>query len=99
MRQTPIKIVSDKQRIELALRRKLKYELYLEQEGKCAKCGKFLNWYNPASDSYPHLSHEKPLSAGGKTTKENCTVKCAECHSNGNHNQGNVYNSQPQWGR
>lgn len=96
MKRTPLKKISSKQFQDLALRRKIKYELYLEQEGKCADCGKYLNFYDPTSDAFPHLSHEIPLSAGGKTSKENCKVKCGECHSNKNHRLVNKYNEQPR---
>lgn len=99
MKRTPLKRVSAKQASELAMRRKIKYELYMDQDGKCAKCGKFINWYDTTSDAYPHLSHEIPLSQGGKTNKKNCKIKCGECHSNINHRLNNKYNEQPKWGR
>jgi len=97
LKQTPLKKVSDKQAKDLALRRKIKYELYVDQDGKCAECGKFLNWYEPTSDAYPNLSHKIPLSQGGKTDKINCKVKCGECHSNINHRLNNKYNEHPAW--
>ena len=92
--------VSDKQKDELALRRLLKWKLFNEQEGRCAnkKCGKIMTYYNEASDNYPHLSHKKPLSRGGKTDRDNCSVICAECHSK-EHGLRNKYSEKPQWGQ
>jgi len=95
MNKTLIRKVSEKQQLELARRRFLKYQLWLEQEGKCARCRKFLSYANEAADNYPHLSHKKPLSQGGKTTRGNCEVLCAECHSNKEHHLRNIYNEQP----
>ena len=80
MKKTPIKQVSKKQAKELALRRLLKWQLYQEQEGKCADCQKYMTYYNEASDNFPHLSHKKPLARGGKTDRDNCSVLCSECH-------------------
>lgn len=89
--------VSAKQRAEYRERRKLKLELWAEQEGICGRCGKQMTWHNPLSDNYPHLSHDKSLARGGKTNKDNCSVICGECHSNGEHHLRNKYNEQPQW--
>ena len=97
MKKTPLRKISKKQERELARRRLLKWELYQEQESRCAKCGKFMSYQNEASDNYPHLSHKKPLSAGGKTSRANCEVDCAECHSNQEHGLRNIYNEQPKW--
>ena len=96
MEKTPINKVSANQKIELAKRRKLKLLLFEEQQGLCAECVKQLSYRSPASDNYPHLSHKIPLSQGGKTTRENCTVNCAKCHSK-EHNLSNTYNEQPGW--
>ena len=93
-----MKVVSDKQKLELEKRRLLKYQLYSEQDGKCSECGKYLSYYNVAADNYPHLSHEKSLARGGKTDRDNCRVKCAECHFNKKHGLKNIYNEQPAWG-
>ena len=89
--------ISPKHRKELALRVKLKKELIEKQGGKCAHCGKHLTYYNETADSFPHLSHKKRLSAGGKTDDKNCSVICAQCHSNEEHHLNNIYNEQPKW--
>lgn len=93
-----MKRISAKQEIELEKRRLLKYQLYLEQEGVCKKCGKYLSYYNKASDNYPHLSHKKSLARGGKTDRSNVEVICSGCHSK-EHHLKNVYNEQPQWSK
>ncbi len=72
--------VSANQALELAKRRLLKQELFIEQEGKCAKCGKYMTFYNEASDNYPHLSHKRFLSRGGVTRLDNLEVLCYHCH-------------------
>jgi len=92
MKRTPLKAVSEKQTIELAKRRLLKFQLFNEQKGRC-KCGKIMTYYHEASDNYPHLSHTIPLSRGGKTEKGNISVLCAECHGE-KHGLRNKYNSQ-----
>lgn len=99
MKRVAIKKVSAKQEIELAKRRLLKWELFNEQAAKCKNCGRFLFWddNNKTLPDYPHLSHKKPLSQGGKTDRENCEVLCAECHSNSEHGLNNKYNEQPSW--
>ena len=93
-RATSLNKVSKKQEKELAHRRLLKYQLWSEQNGRCKECGKFLSYANEAADNYPHLSHKKPLSRGGKTARENCSVLCAECHSNQEHHLRNIYNER-----
>jgi len=99
MKKTILKNLSDKQSIEIALRRVLKWELYNEQEGKCNKCGVYITYYSETASNFPHLSHKKRLSDGGKTTRENCEVLCASCHTNGEHGRNNIYNEQPQWSK
>ena len=100
MRKTSLSKVSDKQEKELALRRWMHYTLWVEQEGKCANCGRVLKY------SESELSHKKHIGMGGckdktKTTRENCEVTCASwmsgCHPNKEHNQRNIYDEQPQW--
>ena len=93
MKRTPLRKVSPKQQKELVLRRLMKWYLYLQQDGKCAKCGKFLSYASETAGNYPHLSHKKPLSQGGKTTRENCEDLCAECHSK-EHHLRNIYNER-----
>jgi len=92
MKRTKINPISAKQELEIARRRALKYELFISQKGQCAQCHKVLSYRNEAADNYPHLSHKKPLGKGGKTTEKNCSVLCAECHSNKEHNLRNIYN-------
>jgi len=91
MKKTPLSKISKKQEVELARRRVLKYELFLKQAGRCARCNKYLSYANGVSDNFPHLSHKTPLSRGGKTTRDNCEDLCAECHSR-EHNLRNIYN-------
>ena len=91
-----MKKISDKQKIEKAKRRLLKWVLFQEQEGKCKKCGKVMTYYNKLSDNYPHLSHKTPLSAGGKTHRDNCSVLCSQCHGK-IHGQRNIYGENPSW--
>ncbi|KKN64721.1 hypothetical protein LCGC14_0488530 [marine sediment metagenome] len=99
-RKAPLRKRSKGQEVELGRRRLLKWELYLEQEGKCAnpKCGKFMDYNAPVTaDNYPHLAHKKRLGKGGETTKANTSVLCAECHSNKDHLLRNVYGENPSW--
>lgn len=98
-RTTSLNKVSKKQEIELAKRKLLKYQLFLSQNGKCAQCGKMMTYYNTASDNYPHLSHKKPLSKGGKSDRENLEVLCSQCHSNNEHGRNNKYNEKPRWSK
>ena len=86
--------VSEKQEIELARRRGLKYQLWREQDGKCAKCGRMITY------KQSELSHKKPLARGGKTEAKNCEVLCSSfivgCHPR-EHGLRNIYNEQPNW--
>ena len=97
MKKHRIRRISDKRAIEIKQRNKLRYQLWLEQGKKCAKCGRALKY------SESELSHKVSLAKLGKTTKENCEVLCAwwfaGCHANDEHNRGNIYNEQPQWSR
>lgn len=106
MEKTPIKKQSPKQKDELTLRRLLKWQLFNEQERKCAKCGRFLWWDDNHKEAvnYPHLSHKDHIKMGGcrdktKTTSENCEILCAKCHSNEEHNLRNIYGEMPQFGK
>lgn len=87
-----MKQVSNKQRVELALRAKLSLELMNEQKGLCSDCHGVGGWRGL------HLAHEILSSQGGKTTRENCSMKCAQCHSVKDHNIREVQ-SQPQWSK
>ncbi len=95
-----MKRISPKQKDELALRRLLKWQLFNEQERKCAKCDRFLWWDDNHKEAanYPHLSHKKSLGRLGKTTKENCEILCARCHSK-EHGLRNKYSEMPQFGK
>jgi hypothetical protein len=61
-------------------RRKLKAEHLREcptdSQGRrlCPGCGKLPDWRGL------QLVHKKALSAGGKTTRKNCCIRCAPCH-------------------
>ena len=85
----PLNKVSDKQKIELRLRYKVKKELIAEAPKDsrgvplCADCGKPVDWdwRSPNGD----LSHTKRLSDGGKTTKENGKLLCRHCHNVNEH--------------
>ena len=67
--------VSDKQKKELALRSKVKMQLIFMFGNKCMICGKRPDWRGLS------LSHEIPLSQGGKTDVFNCKLRCGRCHS------------------
>jgi len=79
MKKSRIKPISDKQKDELALRRKLKAELIKRQLDTvgfilCETCGRRPDWRGIS------LSHKVSLSRGGKTTRENCLLECYPCH-------------------
>lgn len=88
--------ISPKQKEENTRRRFYHYKLWVDQEGKCAKCGRVLTY------AQSELSHKKPLARGGKTTSENCEVVCnsyiSDCHST-EHRQRTFHNEQPQWSK
>ena len=96
-----MKRISKKQGIELKRRHDLKIELLLEQGYKCKECGRYLTLEYETAPNYANLSHEIPLSRGGETTKENCSVLCAEDHSNSKerHNLRNKYGENPSWSK
>ena len=75
MKKTPLNKVSAKQKIELALRSKLKADFFAEHGPYCMTCG--VRGYPPR---WIELSHIIPLSRGGKTTRENCLNECEVCH-------------------
>jgi len=81
MKHTAIRRVSDKQKVELALRAKIKRELIEEFGERCMECGKSPSWL-PLE-----LSHEISLGQGGKTTKENCRILCHKCHAEKKHHE------------
>jgi len=81
LKRNRIRQISDKQKIELALRRKLKAELILEFGNKCMVCGKLPGWLGL------ELVHKLALSQGGKTDRENCIVACRKCHAENYHHQ------------
>ncbi len=79
LNRSPIRKVSPEQKVELALRRKLKKELLEEQEyPHCMTCG---------GQGFPlglSLSHIIPVgrgkARGGVTSRENCLIECIPCH-------------------
>jgi len=71
-----LRAVSDKQKIELARRRKLKAELIAEYGEHCMNCADEMRDWRGIS-----LSHKIPLSAGGKTDRDNCLLECYVCHT------------------
>ena len=75
MKKTPINRVSDKQKIELALRSRIKRELIKEYGKHCMTCGSTGDWRGLS------LSHIIPLGRGGKTTRVNCLLECLVCHT------------------
>ena len=74
MKRTPINPISQKQKLEIARRIKLKRELIEEYGEVCMTCG--------IHPSFPPiaLSHIYPLGRGGKTSRENCLLECNDCH-------------------
>jgi len=92
MKKSRIKPISDKQKIELALRAKIKRELIEEFRNKCMICG------NPPDWRGIQLCHKKALSQGGLTTKANCYLGCGSCHSWKDHHIKEV-KSNPQWSK
>jgi len=74
MRRTVIRRVSDKHKIELALRAKIKRELIEEFGNKCMTCGSTGDWRGIS------LSHIIPLGRGGKTERGNVLIECYICH-------------------
>jgi len=51
--------------------RRTKYE---EQQGRCAKCGKYFEFDQMDAD------HIVPWSKGGKTSLDNCQILCVNCN-------------------
>ena len=74
-KRKPLKLMSKKQKRELAKRAKLKAELIEESGGLCMKCGKPPDFRGLA------LVHKTPLARGGKTNRKNCYAGCFLCHS------------------
>ena len=81
LQRKAIRKISQKQKKEIALRRKLKAELILESGNKCMVCGKPPDWIGL------ELVHKKALSQGGKTDKENLILACHKCHMENYHHQ------------
>ena len=65
---------SDKQRMEIRNRTRLKAELLMEFGNKCMTCGKKPDWRGIS------LSHIIPLSRGGLTSRANCLLECYPDH-------------------
>jgi len=87
-----MKQISDKQRVELALRARIKREFIEEFGNKCMVCGGTGDWRGI------QLCHKIPLSRGSKTTKENCYLGCGKCHFTKDHHIKEV-KSEPQWSK
>jgi len=66
---------SDKQKIEIRNRTRLKAELLIEFGNKCMTCHQKPDWRGIS------LSHIIPLSRGGETSRKNCLLECYICHS------------------
>jgi len=88
-RKTPLKqrqsirLISENQAIEIALRISLKRELIEEYGEHCMTCrNKYRDWRGIS------LSHVIPLSRGGKTSRSNCLLECYPCHE--------VYEKHPE---
>lgn len=54
---------------------KVKIAAFQRADGKCESCGAFL------FPSKTHYDHIVPDALGGEPTLENCSPKCAACHS------------------
>ena len=74
MKQGRLKPISDKHKVELALRARIKRELIEEFGNKCMVCGSAGDWRGIS------LSHIIPLSRGGKTERANVELLCYPCH-------------------
>ena len=74
LQRKPIRRVSPKHEMELALRSRLKRELIAEFGNRCMTCGSTGDFRGIS------LSHIIPLSRGGKTSRENCLLECGNCH-------------------
>lgn len=79
MKRYRIRLVSEKQARELALRKKVKQELIEEFGNRCMICGKLPDFKDGRGEL--HLSHTISLAQGGKTDKENCRLLCRVCHN------------------
>lgn len=73
-RRTPLRKVSNKQKAELAKRRKVRAELEVIAGGHCQHCGRLPDWRGL------QMHHKKKLSQGGETSVENCELWAAPCH-------------------
>ena len=80
LKKSALNKVSDKQKIELALRKKIKAELMLQQMKAvgyifCMTCGERPDWRGIS------LHHQKFLSRMGETQVDNVKLLCYNCHS------------------
>ena len=71
-----LRLVSPKQKPEIARRDKLRRELRKEAQGICRTC-KPNHW---VGDTGLELSHKIALSRGGLTDRFNCVVECRVAH-------------------
>jgi len=74
--KSPLRRVSKRQTRELALRRKVKAELWAEQgDNHRCHCGR---WFRSIGDA--ELSHKKHVAEGRVTSKATCELSCHLCH-------------------
>ncbi len=92
VKRRPIRAISCKQIAELKKRKELKAKLIIKSGGRCMTCGNTGGWLGL------ELVHKIPLSQGGKTDTENCTVECTQCHSLRHHLRVKM-NSRPEWSK
>lgn len=65
---------SDKGKEEIRKRKELKALLILKYGNRCMRCNGTGGWIGI------DLSHKIPLARGGKTTEDNCELRCRRCH-------------------
>ena len=75
MKKTLLRKVSQKQQAENLLRMVMKAELMKVCHGRCMECHELPDFRGL------ELVHKVSLARGGRTSKENCTILCAHCHS------------------
>ncbi len=82
-----LKLVSEKQKPELALRRKVRAELMAKSDGRCQKCGRLPDFRGL------HMHHKTHLSEKVITDTENCELICAPCHfgAEGHRTEGRIH--------
>jgi len=84
MRKTRIKPRSDKMRAQKIVEREIACDLFVEQNGKCAKCGCILSPHREPIE-YKHEIIMRSHWRGGAIVKDNCQLLCGKCHIIGEH--------------